>query len=144
MRRFLVLTAIAACLAAPAIAADHQVKMLNKGEAGVMVFEPAFIQADVGDTITFAPTDKGHDVASLPGMLPAGVADFESKIGATYVLTVDKPGLYGVKCKPHFPMGMVALIQAGGDGSNYDALANGKLPNKARERMNAALAQARH
>ncbi|MFC3568871.1 pseudoazurin [Paracoccus sp. TOH] len=139
MKRSLTLAAALAFLAVPALAADHQVQMLNKGADGAMVFEPAFVQAEVGDTITFVPTDKSHDVASLPGMLPEGVAEFESKLNEQYVLTVDKPGLYAVKCKPHLPMGMVALIQAGGDASNYDAVAGGKLPKKARQRMDAQL-----
>lgn len=141
MKLPLALMAVVTCMAGPVLAADHEVKMLNKGEAGAMVFEPAFVQAEVGDTITFVPVDKGHDVASLPGMLPEGVAEFESKLNETYVLTLDKAGLYGVKCKPHLPMGMVAVIQAGGDVSNYDALATGKLPKKARDRMDAELAQ---
>ena len=141
MKRMLIITAALTALAGPALAADHQVQMLNKGADGVMVFEPAFVQAEVGDTVTFVPTDKGHDVASLPGMLPEGVAEFESKLNEQFVLTLDKPGLYGVKCKPHLPMGMVALIQAGPDAPNYDALATGKLPKKARTRMDAELAQ---
>ncbi|MTH34406.1 pseudoazurin [Paracoccus limosus] len=144
MKRILITAAALAALAGPALAADHQVQMLNKGADGMMVFEPAFVQAEVGDTVTFVPKDKGHDVASLPGMLPEGVSDFESKLNEQYVLTLDKPGLYGVKCKPHFPMGMVALIQAGPDAPNYDALATGKLPNKARARMDAELAQVKH
>ncbi len=141
MKHALTLAAALAFLAVPALAADHQVQMLNKGAEGPMVFEPAFVQAEVGDTVTFVPVDKGHDVVSLPGMLPEGVADFESKLNQEFVLTVETPGLYAVKCKPHLPMGMVALIQVGGDASNYDAVAEGKLPKKARERMDAALAQ---
>ena len=141
MKRILSIALALGVLAGPALAADHQVQMLNKGADGVMVFEPAFVQAEVGDTVTFVPTDKSHDVASLPGMLPEVVAEFESKLNEQFVLTLDKPGLYGVKCKPHLPMGMVALIQAGPDAPNYDALATGKLPKKARTRMDAELAQ---
>lgn len=144
MKRSLSLAVAVAMLAAPAFAADHQVQMLNKGADGAMVFEPAFVKADVGDTVTFVPTDPGHDVASIKGMLPDGVAAFESKVGETYVLTVAAPGLYGVKCKPHLPMGMVALVQAGDTAPNLDAVTTGKLPKKARERMDAALAQATH
>src|SRR3546814_850664 len=33
-------------LAAPAVAAEHTVKMLNRGEAGLMVFEPAYLQVE--------------------------------------------------------------------------------------------------
>ncbi|MBV0892154.1 pseudoazurin [Paracoccus sp. Z118] len=142
MKRHITLAAVLACLAVPAMAANHEVKMLNKGESGMMVFEPTFVAAQPGDTITFLPTDKSHNVESIDGMLPEGVEKFASKINEEYVLTVDQPGLYGVKCKPHLGMGMVGLIQVGDDASNLAALAEGKLPKKARERIDAALAQA--
>ena len=128
-------------LAGAGFAAEHEVHMLNKGEAGTMVFEPAFVKAEPGDTIHFIPTDKSHNVEAIKDILPEGVEVFKSKINEGYTLTVTEAGLYGVKCTPHFAMGMVALIQVGGDASNYDAIAGGKLPKKARERMDAALAQ---
>ena len=130
------------CLSAlPVAAANIEVQMLNKGAAGVMVFEPAFVKAQPGDTITFKPTDKSHNVESLKGMIPEGVKPFKSKVNEEFVLTVDQAGLYGVKCTPHVGMGMVGLVQVGDDAANYDALAGGKLPGKARERMDAELAQ---
>lgn len=141
MKRSISVALALAFLAAPAMAADHRVEMLNKGDEGPMVFQPAFVQAEVGDTITFVPTDKSHDVAAIKGMLPEGVEEFKSKVNEEYVLTVEKPGLYGIRCTPHTPMGMVGLIQVGGDASNYDALAEGKLPKRARERLDAELAK---
>ena len=42
------------------LAADHEVKMLDNGKGGGMVFEPGFLKAEVGDTVTFVPTNKGH------------------------------------------------------------------------------------
>ena len=141
MKRSIPVALALALFAAPVMAADHRVEMLNKGEDGPMVFQPAFVQAEVGDTITFVPTDTSHDVASIKGMRPEGVEEFKSKVNEEYVLTVSEPGLYGVRCTPHTPMGMVALIQAGGDASNYDALAEGKLPKRARERLDAQLAK---
>ena len=42
----------------PVVAADHEVQMLNKGEKGAMVFQPALIRVAPGDTVTFFPTDK--------------------------------------------------------------------------------------
>ena len=141
MKRSISAALALAFLAAPAMAADHRVEMLNKGDAGPMVFQPAFVQAEVGDTITFVPTDKSHDVASIKGMLPEGVEEFKSKVNEEYVLTVTEPGLYGLRCSPHTPMGMVALVQVGGDASNYDALAEGKLPKRAREQLDAQLAK---
>jgi plastocyanin len=53
--------AILTMFAMPAMAANFEVRMLNKGEAGAMVFEPALTKVAVGDTVTFVPTDKGHD-----------------------------------------------------------------------------------
>ncbi|TJW42925.1 MAG: pseudoazurin, partial [Mesorhizobium sp.] len=38
-------------------AEEHVVQMLNKGEKGAMVFQPAFVQAAPGDTVRFVPTD---------------------------------------------------------------------------------------
>ena len=67
--------------AAQASAADIEVKMLNKGESGVMVFEPAFVQAQPGDTVHFIATDKSHNVESIKGMLPEGAEPFESGLG---------------------------------------------------------------
>ncbi len=59
-------------LAVPALAADYEIHMLNKGEAGTMVFEPNFLAIQPGDTVTFIPTDKGHNVESIKDMIPEG------------------------------------------------------------------------
>lgn len=84
-----------------AYAADHQVQMLNKGTQGVMVFEPNYIEAAPGDTVSFVPTDKGHDASSIDGMLPEGVQPFKGEISKPTTVTIDKEGVYGVKCVPH-------------------------------------------
>ena len=128
-------------LAGAGFAAEHEVHMLNKGAAGTMVFEPAFVKAEPGDTIHFIPTDKSHNVEAIKDILPEGVEIFKSKINEEYTLTVTEAGLYGVKCTPHFAMGMVALIQVGETPANLDAAKTAKLPKKARERMDAEIAQ---
>lgn len=128
-------------LAGAGFAAEHEVHMLNKGEAGTMVFEPAFVKAEPGDTIHFIPTDKSHNVEAIKEILPEGVEVFKSKINEEYVLTVTEAGLYGVKCTPHFAMGMVALIQVGDAPDNLEAAKTAKMPKKARERMDAEIAQ---
>ena len=88
------------------MAADFEVKMLNKGADGDMVFEPALTEIAVGDTVTF-----------------------------------DKPGVYGVKCLPHFAMGMVAMVVVGDDTSNLEAAKGVKAPKKAKERFEAIYEQ---
>jgi pseudoazurin len=135
----LVTAAMAAASAASA--AEHEVKMLNKGESGVMVFEPAFVQAAPGDTIHFVATDKSHNVESVKGMLPDGAEAFKSKANENFDLTVPAEGVYGVKCTPHFAMGMVMLVAVGDASANLEAAQAVKNPKKAQERFETAFAQ---
>ncbi len=128
-------------MAGATLAAEHEVKMLNKGAAGTMVFEPSYVRAEPGDVIHFVPTDKSHDVQSIDTMLPEGVAPFKGEISKPYDLTVTVPGVYGIKCSPHFSMGMVALVQVGEAPANLDAAKAVKLPKKAQQRMDADFAQ---
>jgi len=126
---------IAAMLLSTAVNAEtYEVLMLNKGESGSMVFEPAFIAAEPGDTVTFIPTTKGHNVESVDGMLPAGVEEFKSKMSKEFSITVTEEGLYGIKCTPHYSMGMVALIQVGA-ATNLDDVTSVKLKGKVAKRF---------
>jgi pseudoazurin len=137
----LIAASLAALLLAPAAYAENfDVQMLNKGADGAMVFEPAFVKAAVGDTVTFVSADKGHNAESIKGMLPEGVEEFKSAMGKGYVLTLTAEGLYGVKCTPHYTMGMVALIQAGAP-VNKDAVMAIELKGKANTRFEPLLAQ---
>ena len=122
-------------------AADIEVKMLNKGEEGKMIFEPSFIKAQKGDNIIFIPTDKGHMAASIKGLIPEGAKKFKSKINKKYTYTVDVEGLYGIRCTPHYANGMVALIQVGEAPNAVDFLKGKKVPKKSKERLEKYLAQ---
>jgi pseudoazurin len=104
---------LALVLAGAANAAEVEVKMLNKGAGGVMVFEPALVQIAPGDSVKFVATDKGHNAESIKGMLPEGAQPFAGKFSQDLVVTFDKPGVYGVKCTPHYGMGMVAMVVVG-------------------------------
>ena len=66
-------------LAGAANAEEHVVQMLNKGEKGSMVFQPAFVRAAPGDTIKFVPTDKSHNAESIKDMIPDGAQPFKGK-----------------------------------------------------------------
>ena len=135
-------TALAAMVAAGAAqAADHQVQLLNKGEHGVMVFQPDYVEAAAGDTVTFVPTDKGHDAASIEGMIPDGAQPFKGEIGKPLTVTLDKEGVYGVKCVPHYGMGMVALIVVG-KPVNLEQAKTVKQPGKAKKVMAELLEKA--
>ena len=131
-------------LAAPAFAKDITVKMNTKGANGTSyTFEPAFVKAAVGDKVHFVPSDPTHNGEVINGMAPAGVAPSKGPMGKEFVLTLTKPGLYGVECLPHFSMGMVGLVQAGaGPSPNLAAAKAMKLPPLAGKRMAPLLAQA--
>ena len=138
--RILTEAAVAGFFAFPVLAADIEVKMLNKGANGeAMVFEPASVKAAVGDVITFVPVDKGHDAAAMKGMIPDGAEEFIGKMNQEVKVTFEKEGAYVIKCPPHMGMGMVALVVVGETPANLEAVKTGKLPKKARDRLDAEL-----
>ena len=137
-----IVTLLAGFLVSAAVfAADIEVKMLNKGEEGKMIFEPSFIKAQVGDNIIFLPTDKGHMAASIKGLIPKGAKKFKSKINKKFSYTVEVEGLYGIRCTPHYANGMVALIQVGDVADSAEFLKGKKIPKKSKERLEKYLSQ---
>lgn len=116
-----------------ALAKTHEVKMLNKGETGTMVFEPRFVKADVGDIIKFVPTDKGHNAQSLDDMLPDGQEPFKGEINQELDVEMTAEGIIGVKCLPHIGTGMVMIVQVGDDNTVPAEFVAAELPGKAKE-----------
>jgi pseudoazurin len=119
------LSAAAALLALvlPASGAEFEVKMLNKGSEGAMVFEPSLLKISPGDTVKFVATDKTHNAESIAGMMPEGAKRFAGKINEEVVVTFEQPGVYGIKCLPHYGMGMVAMIVVGTPANEEQAKA---------------------
>jgi pseudoazurin len=140
--RFKTLLAAAAMtlLITPAFAANFEVHMLNKGDTGTMVFEPALTRVAVGDTVTFIPVDKGHNAETVPGMLPEGAEPFKGRISTEIAVTFAVPGAYGVKCTPHFGLGMVALVVVG-EPTNLADVQAVTVPKKAADRFAAIYAE---
>lgn len=127
--------------ATTAQAAEHEVRMLNKGAAGVMVFEPALVRAAPGDTIRFVPADRSHNAEIIPGMLPQGAEAFKGKMNEEVVVTLTTEGVYGVKCAPHYGMGMVTLVIVGEPSNTAEAQAV-RHPGKAKAVFGALFEQA--
>tara|TARA_Y100001954_G_scaffold119860_1_gene129041 strand:+ start:175 stop:756 length:582 start_codon:yes stop_codon:yes gene_type:complete len=92
---------------------EHIVKMLNSGDGGQMIFEPAVIKVSVGDTIHFKATDAAHNSVSIDGMIPAGAASWASQLSQDISITLDTEGVYVYQCDPHVIMAMVGVIQVG-------------------------------
>ena len=121
-------------LAAPALAENHRVLMLNKSSEGghPNVFEPAILYAKPGDTVTFVPTDKGHNSASKRGMLPDGAEPWNGKMNQELTVELPVPGIYGYVCVPHYTMGMIGLIVVGDEHPNLEEAKKARHPGKAR------------
>lgn len=122
-------------------AAEHEVHMRNQGEAGAMIFEPALVRIAAGDTVKFIPTDPGHNAETVRGMAPDGAEPFRGGIGKEVDVTFTIPGVYGVKCLPHFGMGMVALVVVDDPAANLDTAKAARVPPKAKERFDALFAE---
>ena len=103
-------------------AANHEVKMLNSGVEGFMVFEPAVLKAAIGDTVTFKATDMAHNSASIDGMIPEGANPWNGAMSQDVTVIVNKEGVYVYQCTPHSMMAMVGVIQVGGSLVNMDAV----------------------
>lgn len=132
----------AMALAGSASAGEVQVRMLNMGAQGPMVFEPSTAKVKVGDTIRFIPTDAGHNAESIPELVPAGVTPVKGAMGKEVVVKITKPGVYGFKCMPHWTMGMVFIAKAGDaavDPTATNALI-AKAPPLTKKRLTAAFA----
>jgi len=107
-----------------------------------MVFEPAYLQVEPGDTVTFEPTDKGHNAETIPGMIPDGAEAFKGKVSQAISVTFETDGVYGYKCLPHYAIGMVGVVVVGDPAANVEAAKAVKQPGKASKVMAELLARA--
>ena len=92
---------------------EHTVKMLNSGDGGQMVFEPAVLKVSVGDTIHFKAADMSHNSASIDGMLPDGAESWSGQMNTDISVTLNTEGVYVYQCDPHVMMAMIGVIQVG-------------------------------
>ena len=126
-------------LANLAYADDMTIDMLNKRDDGAkMVYSTDVAEINAGDTITWVPTSKGHNVHFIAG--PEGWdLPKKSKNNKEVAITFDTPGIYLYQCTPHASMGMIALVIVDGDTSNKDAIAKTKLRGKSKKKLKALL-----
>ena len=116
----------------------HEILMLNKDPNDPkkkMLFSPHLLEVNLGDTIKFVPTDKGHNSESIKGMIPDGAKKWKGKINKELEISFDMPGFYGYQCKPHANMGMIGLIVVVGEGKlkNLEDAKSAKHRGKAKK-----------
>ena len=133
------------CLAlfvSPAIASETTVEMLNSKNGENLVFSEKFTKVAKGDTITFKAAKPGHNAEFIPGGFPEGAEELHGQVGKDISYTFNVPGIYLVRCAPHYGMGMVAVVEVDAP-TNIDQIKQIFLPGKVRavvdEQLNKAL-----
>ena len=128
-------------LSTMAYAETVTIDMLNKRDDGAkMVYSQDIAKVAVGDTITWVPTSKGHNVEFIAA--PEGWdIPKKSKNNKEVSITFDVPGIYLYQCTPHKGMGMIALVVVGDDTSNKDAISKAKTMGKSKKKLKALLGE---
>ena len=128
---------VALLMSTPAFAADMQIEMLNKdAEGNRQVYSEEVARIDVGDTITWVPTNKGHNIEMVAS--PNNMK-LRSKNNKEVQVTFEEPGIYYYWCTPHKGMGMIGLVVVGGDTSNKDQIAKAKAIGKSKKKLKKLL-----
>ena len=122
MKSFTIIAFFLSILFTNANAADVTIEMLNKQGKETMVFSEKIVRVNVGDTVFWKATTKGHNVEFIKGGVPDGVEKFKTKynVDAEYTFTI--PGIYAYWCTPHKNMGMIGFVVVGNDKSNIEAI----------------------
>ena len=132
---------VAVALYGAASAAEVQVKLVNQSAEGFMAFDPPLVKIKPGDSVKFVAADPGHSAESIEGMAPDGAKPFKGEIGKDVTVTFDKPGVYGVRCAPHYILGMVGLVAVGDSYPNLAAAKATQTNPEAKKRLDADFAK---
>ena len=114
-------------------AADQTIEMLNKQGKESMVYSQKIVRVNVGDTVFWKSTDKGHNVEFIRGGVPEGVDKFKTKynVDVEYKFTI--PGVYAYWCTPHKNMGMIGFVVVGDDKSNIESIKKIRYSSKSKK-----------
>ena len=120
-------------LTSTSFAADVTIEMLNKQGKESMVFSEKVVKINVGDTVFWKATDKGHNVEFIKKGVPEGVGKFKSKFNKDVEFKFDIPGIYAYWCTPHKSMGMIGFVVVGEDKSNLDTIKSIRFTGKSKK-----------
>tara|TARA_B100001123_G_C14928665_1_gene874772 strand:+ start:171 stop:629 length:459 start_codon:yes stop_codon:yes gene_type:complete len=124
------------------LAEDTTVEMLNKLEKRTMVFSQEIVRINIGETVFWKATDKGHNVEFISkNGVPKGVEKFKSKIGKDTEYTFTIPGIYAYWCVPHKTMGMIGFVIVNDDLSNIDSIEKVKFMGKSKKVATSLIAE---
>ena len=129
----LITTLITLFITTAAFSEAHMIEMLNKSGNEMMVYSKKIIKVNVGDTVTWKATTKGHNVEFIRNGTPEGVGKFKSKMNVDAEYKFDIPGIYAYWCTPHKAMGMIGFVVVGDDKSNLDKIKAIKFVGKSKK-----------
>jgi pseudoazurin len=109
------------------LASDYEVRMLNSGPGGIMVFDPPVMKIKKGDTIHFKSVDMAHNSESIENMIPEGGDTWMGAMSQDVSVTFNTEGVYVYRCTPHLMMAMVEEVK-----SEAAQLKNSFVTNKER------------
>ena len=126
-------TLIGLLLMSNSFAGDVTIEMLNKLGKESMVYSEKVVRVEVGDTVFWKATTKGHNVEFIKGGVPTGVEKFKTKFNQDAQYKFNVPGIYAYWCTPHKSMGMIGFVVVGNDKSNIEEIKKIKFVGKSKK-----------
>ena len=120
--KHIIISIVLLLFASNTFAEDETIEMLNKLDNESMVYSKKIVRINVGDTIFWKATNKGHNVEFIKGGVPEGVKKFKSKFNKDVEYNFTIPGIYAYWCTPHKSMGMIGFVVVGDNRSNLDSI----------------------
>ena len=109
------------------------IEMLNKRGKEKMLYGQDIAKIDVGQTITWTPDSKGHNVQFVS--VPEGVEKVKSKLSKEFSFTFEQEGVYLYVCTPHASMGMIGVVVGGESDINLDEVLDYKFRGKSKKKF---------
>jgi len=109
------------------------IEMLNKRGKDKMVYGQDVARVEVGQTITWTPESKGHNVQFVS--VPEGVEKVKSKLSKEFSYTFEQEGVYLYVCTPHASMGMIGVVVVGDSDVNLDEVLDYKFRGKSKKKF---------
>ena len=109
------------------------IEMLNNRGKDKMLYGQDIAKIDVGQTITWTPDSKGHNVQFVS--VPEGVEKVKSKLSQEFSYTFEQEGVYLYVCTPHATMGMIGVVVVGDSDVNLDEVLGYKFRGKSKKKF---------
>ena len=109
------------------------IEMLNKRGKEKMLYGQDVARVEVGQTITWTPKSKGHNVQFVS--VPEGVEKVKSKLSKEFSYTFEQEGAYLYVCTPHASMGMIGMVIVGESDVNLDEVLDYKFRGKSKKKF---------